>query len=93
MALREMKRLQRHGLFLSSVAPARFKRRPTIMQSLEISVGRRGETPLVPPCRLRRPSNAMTLLRAGASVDSLTFLIAKCRPIHVAATRKLGKLG
>jgi|GEM_PF-6697650 len=55
-------------------------------------VSRRGETPLVPPYRLRRPNKAMTLLRAGASLDSLTFLVAKCRPIHVAATRKLGKL-
>ena len=39
---------------------------------------------------------AKTLLRAGASVDSLTFLVVKCRPIPVAAnsaTRKLGKLG
>ena len=59
-------------------------------------VGRRGEAPLVLPYRLRRPNKAMTLLRAGASVDSLTFLVVKCRPIHVAAnsaTRKLGKLG
>ena len=61
MALREMKRLQRHGLFLSSVAPARFERRPTIMQSLEISVGRRGETPLVSPYRFCRPNTVINL--------------------------------
>ncbi len=37
------------GLFLRGLGPARFERRPTVVQSLEILVGRRGETPLSTP--------------------------------------------
>ena len=48
-------------LFQRRVGPARFERRPTIGNRREILVGRRGEAPLVPPYRLRRPNKAMVL--------------------------------
>ena len=43
------------------VGQARFERRPTIGKRREFMVGRRGEAPLVPPYKFRRPNKAMAL--------------------------------
>ena len=55
------------GLFLRRLGPARFERRPTVVQSLEILVGRRGETPLSHPT-----------LKTVMATDNLTHRIASC---------------
>ena len=52
---------QGHRLFQRKVRPAQFERQPTIGKRREIRVGRRGETPLVPPYKFHRPNKAMAL--------------------------------
>ena len=49
-------------MFLRRVGQARFERRPTIGNHREIRVGRRGEAPLVPPYKLRRPNKVIALV-------------------------------
>ena len=60
---------------------ARFERRPTIVQSLEIMVGRRGEAPLVPPYILPSFKKAMAWRIEFASGETETWNIdsARCR--------------
>ena len=53
--------MQGHRLFQNRVGQARFERRPTILKHRELLVGRRGETPLVPPYILLRFKKAIAL--------------------------------
>ncbi len=52
---------QGHRLFQRRAGPARFERRPTIMNLRELLVGRRGEAPLVPPYILPSFKKALAL--------------------------------
>ena len=53
---------QGHRLFQGRVGQAQFERRPTIMQSLEIMLGRRGKAPLVSPGILPSFKQALALM-------------------------------
>ena len=65
---------QGHRLVQSRVRQARFKRRPTIVQSLEIRVSWRGEAPLVPPNILPSCKKALALeIRASLLANILRW--------------------
>jgi len=60
--------LQGQRLFQRRVGQAQFERRTTIVLSLEIMVGRRGEAPLVPPYIQPRFKKALALMNGASSL-------------------------